>query len=468
MSSFKTRHPNIDIGIKLFLQAVIILLLFYLLACGMFVIGFGLVRKALPLLCWGVFCLGAFLCSVGVLWRGRKMRRVSYALMLLAVVVAGGIWCHFWWTEGRFPVVEQQVAWWQYRPYAENNKLVKIKMPEGFLLDGNDLPKMDGAYALYPIYAALAQAMYPRELANDYSYVGLNGSDEIYRKLIDGKCDMIFALAPSKLQQEEAEKAGLTYEMTPFCRDAFVFYVNANNPIDNLTTEQIKAIYSGQVTNWRQIHDNWDTKIIAFQRNEGSGSQTTLQRLMGDTPIMQPLKEDRVGGMGDIINDTANYRNFRSALGFSFRFYATELLKNNKIKLLSIDGFAPTVENIRNESYPHIATAYIVTVRPRTENIRKITDFLLSPEGQELVEKTGYVPITNQDTSQVSVDYGTSQVHSLEEMDLAVATVKADFASMEGCKLYSLKYAGDERCRQELEYANKERNQDDRYGLHRL
>ena len=169
------------------------------------------------------------------------------------------------------------------------------------------------------------------------------------------------------------------------------FFVNVKNPIEELATEDIKGIYSGKVTNWRQIHGGYNAKIVAFQRNEGSGSQTTLQRLMGDMPIMLPLKEDRAGGMGDIISDTANYRNYRSALGFSFRFYAAELLQNNQIKLLGIDGVTPTVENIRNGSYPHIVTAYIVTVRPRTDNIRKIVDFLLSPEGQGLVEKTGYV-----------------------------------------------------------------------------
>ncbi|MBQ7179122.1 MAG: substrate-binding domain-containing protein [Victivallales bacterium] len=323
----------------------------------------------------------------------RNLRRVSYVMVLAAILIAGCAWCHYWWTEGRFPVVEQKVLWNQYRPFSEDNKLVKVDIPDDYRLDKNELPKMDGAYALYPIYAALAQAMYPLEIATQNRYVCLNGSDEIYRKLLAGECDMIFALAPSKLQQEAAEKAGLKYEMTPFCRDAFVFYVNANNPVENLTTEQIKAIYSGQFTSWRQIQGQLDMKIIAFQRNEGSGSQTTLQRLMGDTPIMPPLKKDRVGGMGDIINDTANYRNYRAALGFSFRFYATELLQNNKIKLLSIDGVAPTVENIRSGRYPHIATAYIVTVRPRTDNIRKIVDFLQSPAGQDLVEKSGYIPV---------------------------------------------------------------------------
>jgi phosphate transport system substrate-binding protein len=116
---------------------------------------------------------------------------------------------------------------------------------------------------------------------------------------------------------------------------------------------------------------------------------------MGDMPIMPPLKEDRLGGMGEIINDTANYRNYRAALGFSFRYYSTELLRNDQIKLLSVDGVAPTVENIRDGSYPLVATAYMVTVRPRSENVRKIVDFMLSPEGQKLVEETGYIPVAS-------------------------------------------------------------------------
>ena len=65
--------------------------------------------------------------------------------------------------------------------------------------------------------------------------------------------------------------------------------------------------------------------------------------------------------------------------------------------------------------------------------------------------------------TQVSVDYGMSQLYSSAEMDKAVAAVKADFANLAGCKLISLKFAGDERCKQELEYANKDRAQEAHY-----
>jgi len=324
----------------------------------------------------------------------KKILRVSCGLIAASLVIGGGFRAYTWWTVDRFPVMKQEVNWHDYRPFAEGNKLAKVVIPGKYALDpGERYPRLDGAYALYPIYAAMAQGMYPKYLATNRQFLCTDGSDYVYGTLLNGGSDLVFALAPSKQQQEVAEKAGLEYELTPFCKDAFVFYVNAKNPVDNLTTEQIKGIYSGRITDWKEVGAPFSTKIIPFQRNEGSGSQTTLQKLMGDTPIMPPLKEDRLGGMGDIINDTANYRNYKAALGFSFRYYSTELLRNDQIKLLSIDGVAPTVENIRNGTYPLVATAYMVSVRPRSANTRKIVDFMLSPEGQKLVEDTGYVSL---------------------------------------------------------------------------
>ena len=362
---------------------------------GGIIIAFGTVHSMFYSVCWTVFLLGLLLTVCIFLFGGpRKLKRVFLGILLAPIVCAVAFRAWNWWTVDRFPVMTQEINWYQYRPFREGNKLVKVEIPAQYAMypDGG-YPRLNGAYALYPIYAALAQGMYPETVAGDYRYLETDGSDVIYEELLTGKRDLIFALAPSKQQAEAAEKAGVQYELTPFCMDAFVFFVNANNPVDNLTTEQIKGIYSGKITNWKEVGAPFDTKIIPFQRNEGSGSQTTLQKLMGDTPIMPPLKEDRLGGMGDIINDTANYRNYNAALGFSFRYYSTEMLRNNQIKLLSVDGVAPTVENIRNGSYPHVATVYMVTARPRSNNTRKIVDFMLSPAGQKLVEDTGYVSI---------------------------------------------------------------------------
>ena len=208
---------------------------------------------------------------------------------------------------------------------------------------------------------------------------------------------MIFSAPPSKKQLADAAKLKLTCKITPFAREAFVFFVPSTNPVSNLTQEQIRGIYSGKITNWKALGGP-DLAIKPFQRNEGSGSQTMLQKIMGSTPIMPPLKEDRLGGMGDIINDVANYRNTKDAIGFTFRFFSTEMFKNGSVKLLSVDGVEPTVENIRNGTYPFIADCCIITVKPRNEKVRKIVDFMFSPAGVELIEKVGYVPVEKSQT----------------------------------------------------------------------
>lgn len=359
------------------------------------IIAFGTVHSMFYSACWTVFLVGLLLTVCIFLFGGpKKLKRIFLGILLAPIVCAVAFYAWNWWTVDRFPVMTQEIDWYQYRPFREGNKLVKVEIPAQYAMypDGG-YPRLNGAYALYPIYAAMVQGMYPETVAKNHWYLRTDGSDTIYDELLKGERDLIFALAPSKQQAEAAEKAGIQYELTPFCMDAFVFFVNANNPVDNLTTEQIKGIYSGKITNWKEVGAPFSTKIIPFQRNEGSGSQTTLQKLMGDTPIMPPLKEDRLGGMGDIINDTANYRNYNAALGFSFRYYSTEMLRNNQIKLLSINGVAPTVENIRSGAYPLVATVYMVTARPRSKNTRKIVDFMLSPAGQKLVEDTGYVSI---------------------------------------------------------------------------
>lgn len=106
---------------------------------------------------------------------------------------------------------------------------------------------------------------------------------------------------------------------------------------------------------------------------------------------MEPIKEDKLRGMGGIISATADYRNYPGALGFTFRYYANELVKDKKVKLLKIDGVEPSAENIRSGRYPFVETAYAITVRKREGNVRRFIDFLVSPVGRPLVEQTGYV-----------------------------------------------------------------------------
>lgn len=94
-----------------------------------------------------------------------------------------------------------------------------------------------------------------------------------------------------------------------------------------------------------------------------------------------------------MVEIVSAYKNHRNAIGFSFRFYSTALMKNFNVKLLSINGIAPTIENIENGTYPLASSFYAVTRSDANENTRALLEWIVSPQGQKLVEKTGYSPI---------------------------------------------------------------------------
>ena len=292
---------------------------------------------------------------------------------------------------------EQGVDLTLYEPFRENTKAVSLD-EKSELTFTKDLPKLDGATALYPLYSAFARATYPEYpytvdfSKEDKDYVACTNTRFAYDRLINGEVDVIFVAGPSEDQLFDAKAQGVEFNLTPIGREAFVFFVNSKNPIDNLRIDDILNIYSGEATNWSEFGGK-NKEIRAFQRPENSGSQTMLQRIMEDTTLMTPPSKDVATGMGGIISEVSAYSNYDNAIGYSFLFFASEMVRDNKIKLISIEGIAPTRENVANKTYPYSAEFYAVTVGTPTENTQKLIDWILSEQGQYLVEKTGYTPI---------------------------------------------------------------------------
>jgi len=292
------------------------------------------------------------------------------------------------------PTVDAEIDVSAYQPFTRGNQVVKPDEKASLQLT-ESLPRLDGATAMYPLYAAFVEATYPEGDYQPYnSRVQVSRTPEAYQNLIAGNVDLIFVAAPSASQEWQAEKEGLTFDMTPIGREAFVFFVHHKNSVDNVTLEQVKKIYAGEITNWRDVGGD-DEAIRAFQRPADSGSQTALEKLMGNMPIMKAPSENIASGMSGIIHEVSQYRNYKNAMGYTFRYYSTEMVQNKKIKLLSIDGVAPTKENIRNGTYPLVSEFYAVTVGAENENVQKLMDWILTDEGQALVEKVGYVPVEN-------------------------------------------------------------------------
>ena len=247
-----------------------------------------------------------------------------------------------------------------------------------------DIPVIDGAAALLPVYAGFVQSIYPESSVKfngeDYDassamhYTNTRGA---YKDIVDGNADIIICAQPSDEQLAYAAEKGVELELVPIGSDAFVFIVNDSNPVNNITIDQIKGIYSGEITNWNELGGK-NMPIAAMRRNKNSGSQTALEKIMGDTPI----KPDYTALFG-------------SPIGFSFRYYVTGMLGEGGVKILTINGVAPTAETIADGSYPISGNIYAVYRKGETnENVQKAIDFMLSPEGQKIVEQSGYIPLS--------------------------------------------------------------------------
>ena len=289
---------------------------------------------------------------------------------------------------------EQGVNLEQYEPFRKNTKAVILNEESNLKLEGN-LPKLDGATALYPLYSAFTKAVYPEDdyrvnIQKENDYVICTNTVGAYQRLIMGNADIIFVAGPSKEQLEDAKNSGVELEFTPIGKEAFVFFVNSKNSIDNLSVEDIQNIYSGNTTNWIEFGGK-NVEIRAFQRPDNSGSQTMLNKIMGNIKIMTPPQEDVATGMGGIIKNVSSYKNYDNSIGYSFLFFASEMVNDNKIKLLSINDIYPNKENVQNKTYPYSAEFYAVTLKGNDdENVKKLIDWILSEQGQYLVEKTGY------------------------------------------------------------------------------
>lgn len=278
-----------------------------------------------------------------------------------------------------------------YLPHEEESDLVRI---DSTLKLTENLPVLDGAAALVPVYASIIENVYPVGSVtyeggsfDDDNYYGENFASNSkmqykntvrgYQAIVDGTTDILFCAAPSAEQKQYAEEKDVELVYVPVGLEAFVFFVNENNPVDNLTTEQIRGIYAGDYTNWSELGGP-DRIINPVTRLSGSGSQSAMDSFMGDKKIAMKSPFAITG----------------ASIGFSFRYYMDGIVGNKDVKMLSLNGVYPSVENIQEGKYPIIAEFYAIYRADNTnENIPVLIDWILSEEGQKIIEETGYVRI---------------------------------------------------------------------------
>ena len=258
-----------------------------------------------------------------------------------------------------------------------------LTLPKDFWL------RVDGSTATIPISEALSERFGGTEAVTH------NKTSNAYQNLLDGKADLIFVLEPSADALEMFEAANIEVELFPIVKDAFVLFVNTQNPIHDLTVEELKYIYTGNITNWKNFGGE-DLTIIPFQRNQDAGSQTLfILLLMQDEKPLTPPTDYIRNSMKDIIDSVAYEDRGRAGIGFNVFYYAKAMYENENIRMLKVDGVEPSLETISKGEYP-LETYYYAVIRkdtPPDDPIRKLISFILTDEGQEMMKETGYVPI---------------------------------------------------------------------------
>lgn len=319
---------------------------------------------------------------------------ISAVLLILIGLVEGENYYKYTYIPS-ITVGQREPAYYRYKPFEKSENLAHLDGEASLkFTNTDDLPVVDGATALFPIYCSFVEAVYPSDCDIE-KVVQFNTTTGAYKALIDGEDDIIFVAQPSKEQRAMAEEAGLEFNMYPIGYEAFIFIVNKKNPVDSLTLQQIKDIYTGKITNWKELGGK-DIAIRPFQRDTNSGSQTAFLKVMGKDAEILPPETHQVSGMEGLIDVVSDYQNHSNAIGYSFRYYVETMEKNVNLKILKLNGIEASRENIRNKKYPITDNFYAITIKGReSENTRKFIDWMISAQGQELIEKVGYVPLSD-------------------------------------------------------------------------
>ncbi len=220
-----------------------------------------------------------------------------------------------------------------------------------------------------------------------------NGTHESYVNLLGGGTDLIIAARePSDDELALAAETGVIIHSAPVALDAFVFIVNSNNPVRNLTVDQIRAIYTGGITNWAEVGGT-DELISPYQRNRNSGSQEKMEKLvMRGTPMIQSpdleIPFSMIGPFNALRHDL-------HGIGYTVQYYDRYMVRLPEVARLAVDGVAPDADNIRNRTYPFVSQVFLAwrDELPAGSPAEIVRDWLVSDAGQQVVAESGYVPL---------------------------------------------------------------------------
>ena len=232
---------------------------------------------------------------------------------------------------------------------------------------------------------------------NDYLGKNLcSGTHGAYENLIESKTDVIIASRDiSRNELKSANDAGVKIITEPLAIDALVFIVNPKNPVRNLSADQVRKIYTGEITNWKEV-GGIDHTITPYIRDTDSGSQEKMETLVMDglTMIDGTYMPEIIGSQ--MASPYLQIEMDEYGIGYTPFFYCTAMVRDlMKANMLSIDGVEPSKKSLKDNTYPFVSSIY-AAIR-ETENQEslayKLFQFLFTRNGADMIDESGYIAI---------------------------------------------------------------------------
>ena len=238
---------------------------------------------------------------------------------------------------------------------------------------------ISGSTSVGPLMEKVAEKY---EGANSNVSIEINqvGSSAGIKDAINGVSEIGMSSRELKAEEESQVKSNV------IAYDGIAIITNKNNQIKNITLDQIKGIYTGQITNWNQIDGGKDAPIVVVSREEGSGTRDAFQEIVGYKS--EELKADAMisNGNGGVKESVASNEN---AVGFvSFEYL------DDKVNIANVENVEPKADLVKSGEYK-ISRPFLLVNKDGelSEDGQKLIDFILSDEGQTIVKENKLIPI---------------------------------------------------------------------------
>jgi len=248
--------------------------------------------------------------------------------------------------------------------------------------------KIKGSDTCLPLSQKEAEEFMKKSAGSSITVVG-GGSGVGFSALLGGTTDIAQASRSIKMDEKLKLKEGnKTYKETIIAYDALAVIVNPKNKVKELTRQQLEDIFTGKVTNWKEV-GGADLSIIVYSRESSSGTfeffkeHVMLKKNYVATALLMPA----TGAIVQSVSQT------EGAIGYVGLAYIEKTVKTIKVSFDGTKFVEPSLETAKNLTYPVTRPLYYYYLTETEASIKPFLDFILSPAGQKIVVEVGYIPL---------------------------------------------------------------------------